>query len=415
MGQNARIKAATAVRSEITLSGNAINKVQLRGKDALDVKKVSNLMVDVIKRNRRLWRTEINHWQAARYSRYSVDMPRTHQMVEVYEDILLDGHLTGISENRTLRTTNKDYIFAIDGKKDDKLTEFIKDKEWFEKILEWSHKSIYHGYSLIFINEFTKGEIQDVQLVHRGLVIPERNILLYDIDSDKGLDFTELDDILLYAQFNDPVGLLEKAAVYTILKRHSWGSWDEFEELFGIPIRIAKIASTSETVKNEVAGWLEEMGSAPYGVFPIGTEVDIKENAKTDSFNVFFKKIEALDKELSKLVLHQTMTTEDGSSNSQAGVHSETLNEVIFADEKRMLAFLNKRLVNSMRALGYKIPENAKIMVEQTKDPSKQIDIDDKLMSRGIIPTQAYIEEVYGMEIERMPEAGKTIDPAGKD
>ena len=35
-------------------------------------------------------------------------------MQEVYQDIMLDGHLTGITENRTLRTTNKDYIFTVD-------------------------------------------------------------------------------------------------------------------------------------------------------------------------------------------------------------------------------------------------------------------------------------------------------------
>ena len=397
-------------KSTVNLSGNAIGKqVTLSGADTQKKKKVTKLMVDVIRRQRRLWRKELNDWQASRFARYQAEVPKTYLMQELYQDVMLDGHLTGITGNRTLRTTNKDYIFTIDGIKDDALTELIKDKEWFENIIQWAHESTYYGYSLIWVKDFEKGNIKEVELIERGLVVPEHKVLLYDINADKGIDYSTIKDILLYAQFYDNVGLLEKAAVYTILKRHSWGSWDEFEELFGIPIRIAKIASQSETVKNEVAGWLEEMGSAPYGVFPIGTEVDIKENSKTDSFNVFFQKIKALDAELSKLVLHQTMTTENGSSKAQGSVHENTLEEVIYADEKKELAFLNNRLVPAMRLLGYKIPDKAKIAVEKTTDPNDQIKIDGVLLGAGYVLTQDYIEETYGVEVESMPGATQEV------
>lgn len=397
-------------KSTLNLSGNAIGKkVTLSGADTQNIEKVTKLMVDVIRRQRRLWRKELNDWQASRFARYQAEVPKTYLMQELYQDVMLDGHLTGITGNRTLRTTNKDYIFTIDGIKDDALTELIKDKEWFENIIQWAHESTYYGYSLIWVKDFEKGNIKEVELIERGLVVPEHKVLLYDINADKGIDYSTIKDILLYAQFYDNVGLLEKAAVYTILKRHSWGSWDEFEELFGIPIRIAKIASQSETVKNEVAGWLEEMGSAPYGVFPIGTEVDIKENSKTDSFNVFFQKIKALDAELSKLVLHQTMTTENGSSKAQGSVHENTLEEVIYADEKKELAFLNNRLVPAMRLLGYKIPDKAKIAVEKTTDPNDQIKIDGVLLGAGYVLTQDYIEETYGVEVESMPGATQEV------
>jgi hypothetical protein len=263
----------------------------------------------------------------------------------------------------------------------------------------------------VWIKDYQEGEIKEVELIPRGLVIPTEKILLYQLDGIKGLDYSEIKDILLYAQFYDHVGLLEKAAVYTILKRHSWGSWDEFEELFGVPMRIAKVASQSETVKNEVAGWLEEMGSAAYGVFPIGTEVEIKENSKTDAFNVFHQKIQALDRELSKLVLHQTMTTDNGSSKAQGSVHEHTLQELIYADEKKMMAFLNDTLLPAMKSLGYNLPDDARFMVEKTVDVQDQIKIDGVFMQNGYTLKQDYLERTYGVEIESMPakgfEAGK--------
>lgn len=401
--------------STLNISGNAVKKVSLNGSvNNKNINKVTNLMVDIVKRQRLLWRKELNDWQAARYARYSLESPKNYLLQELYEDIMLDGHLTGITENRTLRTTNKDYIFEINRKKDEKLTALIKDKEWFEYLIEEAQKSTYFGGVLLWIKEFSKGEIKEVELIPRGLIIPERKVILYDLYADKGIDFSDIDDVLLYAQFYSAVGILEKAAVYTILKRHSWGSWDEFEELFGVPIRVAKIASQSDAVKNEVAEWLEEMGSAAYGVFPIGTEIDIKENSKTDAYQVFFKKIEALDKELSKLVLHQTMTTENGGSRAQGNVHENTLEEVIYADEKKMLAFLNHRLVPAMRKLGYSIPENAKIAVQKTTDPDKQIKIDGEFIKGGYVLSKEYIEETYGTKIEKMPSAETKPPTEGK-
>ena len=399
--------------SNITFGGNALSKVRLSGSDAHNVEKVTKLMVDVIKRSKRLWRKEINDWQAGRFARYNVEIPNTHFLDEVYDDVMMDGHLTGVTGNRMLRTTNKKYIFSINNVKDDNLSKFIEDKSWFEYTLENAFNSVYRGHSLLWVKDWTKGEIKEIELIPRGLVVPEKNCLKHDYDSVTGIDFRELNDILWYAQFYDNVGLLEKAAPYTILKRHSWGSWDEFEELFGVPIRIAKIASQSEVVKNEVADWLEQMGSAAYGVFPIGTEVDIKENSKSDSFNVFYQKIKALDAELSKLVVHQTMTTENGASKAQGNVHENTLKELVYADEKKMLAFLNDVVIPAMRALGYKIPDNAKISVEQTKDSSEQIAIDGVLLSNGYILKKEYLEGVYGCEIEAMPQQN-TSNTAGK-
>jgi hypothetical protein len=416
MSRHKNIKSAVKRVSEtVTLGGNAIGKtVNLSNVSQQNIENVTKLMVDIIRRQKRLWRKEITDWQAARYAYYQSDIPKNYQIQEVYDDIMLDGHLTAVTENRTLRCTNRDYIFTVDGVKDDELTKLIEDQEWFDLILEEAHKSIYRGETFIWIKEFEKGQIKTTELIDRSFVVPGQKVLLYDINGIKGLDVSEVQDVLLYANFYSNIGILEKAAVYTILKRHSWGSWDEFEELFGIPIRIAKIASQSEPVKNEVAGWLEQMGSAPYGVFPIGTEVEIKENSKTDSFNVFYMKIQALDKELSKLVLHQTMTTENGASKAQGNVHENTLDEVTRWDRKKMLSFLNKKLVPSMRLLGYKIPDNAKISIEKVVNPQDQILVDKEFMASGYILKQQYLEETYGTEIESMPSQTSLI-PKGEE
>ena len=102
------------------------------------------------------------------------------------------------------------------------------------------------------------------------------------------------------------------------------------------------------------------------------------------------------------------MTTENGASKAQGTVHENTLEQVIKSDKKKMLSFLNKRLVPAMRKLGYNIPENAKITIEKTIDPQEQITIDNQLMSNGYILKQQYVEETYGVEVESMPNSETT-------
>lgn len=402
--------------SSTEIKGNVFGKnIKLSKADAKNVSKVTQLLVDTMKRSRTMWRKEINHWQQARASRYSIVMPRNFLMQDLFEDVMMDGHLHGITENRTLRSTNKNFIFVDkDGKKNDVLTELIKSKTWFEKFIEFTHKSTFYGASVIFLKEMDKDGFKDIELVKRHSVVAELGTIFTDISQTAGFDYRDFPNELIEVQMYDLVGLLEKAAPYTILKRHSWGSWDEFEELFGVPIRIAKIASQSEEVKQEVSGWLQEMGSAPYAVLPIGTEIEIKENSKGDAFNVFYMKLQELNSELSKLILHQTMTTDNGSSKAQGGVHENTLNEVVLSDEKKILAILNDKLIPAMRNNGYNIPADVRIKVSETKDPNAQIKIDDAFLKAGYILPKSYIEDTYGTEIESMPSAGAIPDPAKK-
>ncbi len=397
------------------ISGNLMYKpMKLSGKDSTDVNKVTKMMLDTVKQGRRLWRKEINHWQQARQSRYSIEFPQNWLLQEVYKDIMLDAQLTGITQNRTFRTTNKEFIFVNkEGKKDDTCTEYIKEKKWFENIIQYIHETTYFGTGLIWMKDAGKGEIKQVECLDRAHVIPEKGLFVPDITSQSGLFYKDAPHFLIEVQMYDAIGLLEKAAPYTILKRHSWGSWDEFEELFGIPIRIAKVASTSESVKQEVSSWLEEMGSSSYGVFPVGTEIEIKENSKGDAFQVFYSKLKALREELSMLMLHQTMTTENGGSKAQGTVHENTLGELVFADEKNILSILNDEVVPAMRFFGYKIPEGYKVAVAQTKDPKEQIKIDQVFLTAGYVIPKSYIEEVYGTEIEAVPTAGaQKVNPA---
>ncbi len=365
--------------------------------------KAQSLVLDLVRQSHSVYRKEISHYQRARMARLSKENPRTNLQQAVYKDAMLDTHLSAVAENRILRVQNKRFVIIDDkGITNPDKSQFIA-KKWFSDTIRYVMESVLYEYSLIQLVK-DKGEITGVNNVPREHVIPNKAIVVKNVYDDKGLDITAFPDDLLFAKLYNGYGLLEKAVPLTILKRHSWASWDEFEQVFGMPIRIAKLGTMSDKVKNEVASWLESMGTASYGVFPQFADIEIKEANNRDAFNVFFKKIEAVDTQNSILVNGQTMTVQDGSSHSQATVHQKTEGEITEADLKNVLFWINDTLVPAMRRIGYPISENERIGVERVTNPVEKMKTDEKLMQNGYRLSKDYIERVYGVELEETPD-----------
>ena len=93
MSNNKNIKSESKrVSQSVTLSGNVIGKkVNLSNASSQNIEKVTNLMVDLIRRQKRLWRKEITDWQAARYAYYQSDIPKNFPMQELYEQRSVQG------------------------------------------------------------------------------------------------------------------------------------------------------------------------------------------------------------------------------------------------------------------------------------------------------------------------------------
>lgn len=384
-------------------------------KNTVDLARRSQkIMLDLVRQSASVYRQEITHYQMARQERINVENPRTYLLQQLYKDSILDTHLSAVIENRILRITNK--TFVIKDKKgvaDYERSEFL-NKKWFTQAVRYAMESIFYEYSVTLMEKGVDGKIIRAKKVPREHINPDRGLIVKEVYDDTGLPYAEFPNDLLFAKLYDGYGLLEKAAPLTILKRHSWASWDEFEQIFGMPIRIAKLGTLSDDVKNEVASWLKTMGTASYGVFPQFADIEIKESNNRDAFNVFMKKIETVDSQLSILINGQTMTTSDGSSRSQAEVHERTEDEITEADIKEILNWINDDLVPLLRNSGYDIKEDEHIGIETVTDPAEKIEIDAVIMEKsGYQLTKDYLEKTYGVELEDKPEPPAPIP--GKD
>src|SRR5690606_1051466 len=177
----------------------------------------------------------------------------------------------GRAETRKLRISNKEgAIINGKGEIDEEKSKFLR-KSWFNQYVKYDVESVYFGYSLLYPKQLDEnGHIKKIEMVWRDHIVPDTEEILINPWDKTGEKFTEghNKDWFIWINHEKFLGLLDKAAPLFIFKKHSWQNWDEFEERFSIPIRIAKYAGNDKRVKAEIDKWLKDLGSSSYARFP---------------------------------------------------------------------------------------------------------------------------------------------------
>ena len=314
------------------------------------------VMASIIKQQRSLYAKNIEDWQVARAAAEQPEYPMRTYLLDIYLDVVLDAFIHGqIYNHRILPVKNKEFtIFNSDNKPNPDKTALFK-KGWVDDLFTWWLESKFFGKSVPYIDEIDydghTSWIKKLVLLPRKNVHPEAHIITHYETDLEGIDYTD-DPVCKYvlpAGDDYDLGLLNKATPLYILKKHSWQNWDEFEEIFGMPIRIAKTASQDPRVQSEIENWLDQMGTAAYGIFPDGTEMQIIESKQSDAYKVFSDKIRNANEELAILFSGQTMTSMNGSSRSQGEVHERVMQEITKDDEKFITTLFNEQLIPLLR------------------------------------------------------------------
>jgi hypothetical protein len=366
-----------------------------------DTRGSDKVEIDYFRFYESLARKEIADFQAARVARHDPFNAVTYPMQQLYKDCMLDNHLRGAAENRILRVLNKEFVIKDEkGKVDPDRSRFVQTR-WFRHAVRRAMESKFYGYSMLLVSEFTQGAIRTLIDIPRENILPERGLLVKEAmnPTAESIPFRMFPNFFIYIQLLDePFGILERIAPLTIYKRHSWAAWDEFEQIFGVPIRIARTMINTQKHRDDLQKWMETMGTANYMITDKQTEIEVVENRKTDSYNVFLKKIEAINKEISKAIVGQTMTMDDGSSQSQATVHLKIYDEVTKADIMDIQDWASDSFFPVMRAYGYDLPEGFYLELSEKLviEPKDKIEIDRTLLQAGYHIDPAYIQEFYG-------------------
>lgn len=197
-------------------------------------------------------------------------------------------------------------------------------------------------------------------------------------------------------------GIIRPCAWMYLFKNFSVKDWVIFAEAYGQPIRVGKYhAGASEDEKNILLKAVAKIGSDAAAIIPESMVIEfIEAQQKATTAEVFEKLIRLCDAQISKAVLGQTMTTDDGSSKAQAVVHNDVRGDIERADAKQLAATLNEQLVKPIVMLN-KGPQKRypKIQIGRAEDVDVEaiMNAADKAVRMGMRVSEKGLREKVGL------------------
>lgn len=330
--------------------------------------------------------------------------PNRYQLYQVYVNTVLDAHLTAAWEQRKNLTLRKEFTIKNEAGDIDEAKSELLEKKWFRDFISYSLDSKLWGHSLIQLGDYDKAkkEFLSCQLVPRQYVNPPKHCVIANYTDQTGLDYTspEYKDWVVSVGEDWDLGLLMKAAPYIIWKKNALGAWAEYQEGFGVPLRIGKTNSTDANTQNNMQSFLSNFGVSKWGLFKKDDQIEIIDSTNSDASKVFDDMINKVNNEISKLILGQTSTMDEKAYSGSAEVHERVLDTYEDADEHFIMSELNYKLKPLLVSRGL-MSDTDHFGYEEDEglEPIDKIKIDAELMKYFNL-TPEYIKETYGTDVE---------------
>lgn len=375
-----------------------------------DRKRIQRQVIELQRETDALIKRDIQDWRNAWQLAINIDNPDRRPLYDIYRDVDVDLHLSGCIEQRKGFVRSRS--FKISDMKGNEVEDAMKffDTQWFKQLIDYALDSIYWGHSLIELGNVTTNEsgmtvYDGVTLIPRKHVIPEYHVFVTSVYENQrsGIDYHEepYASWLIEAGQPDSLGLYLKAASQTIPKKNMLAFWDTFGEIFGMPMRIAHTTCRDKSELDKIEKTLADMGAEAYGLFQEGTDIEMVETGKTDAFNVYDKRIDRANTELSKLIIAQTMTIENGSSLSQSETHLKVFENIIESDCDMLRDIINNQLFPRMIRHGFPL-QGLRFDWDYSTDytPEQQVAYETMVADRYDVDPK-YFEDKYGMPCQK--------------
>lgn len=206
-------------------------------------------------------------------------------------------------------------------------------------------------------------------------------------------------------------GLARLVAVMYMLKSFTVRDWWAFAEKFGIPVVVGKYGSnaTPEQI-NTLIDAISSIASDAGCAIPESMKLEMQETASRNNGGVLFKEMATwCDEQTSKAVLGQTMTTDNGSSRSQADVHNQVRMDIARWDAMQLGNTLNEFLVRPFIDLNYGPQEaypRVMIRITEPEDLKAFVEALTPLIDRGLRVQESEVRDRFGLA---EPDSGAVI------
>ena len=345
---------------------------------------------------------DIQQFITALRSAENRDMQDRVLLYSIYQENLdYDDHLYGLIERRADNIVNKEITFMVGDVENDKV------KEWAEapKFREFLKHVLLVQLWGMGLFELKKGEWFDFYQIPIKHINPYKQEVLKRQNDASGVSYSKmLGKNMVFVGGKNDLGLFKTLTPLSIYKRMLRNNWATYAELAGNNFQAVKYRGNVDPKKRaELQYALQNAKMGRAFQIPEGIDMEVT-NLSSSSQNALFENYAAyIDKSQAKLVLGQTMTTEQGSSRSQAEVHERTQAEIFAADDRYILNFLNYEFYDFHKMFSLPSEGRWSFKEDSSVKQLREIEKDLKLKELGYTFTAEQIAEKYGLEKPQEP------------
>lgn len=221
--------------------------------------------------------------------------------------------------------------------------------------------------------------------------------------------------------YDTRAGLIRVCAWMYLFKNYDIKDWVAFAEVYGQPLRVGKYApGASPEDKEALIHAVRSIGSDAAGVISQATEIEFIEAAKTGSLDIFETLAAFCDRQMSKAILGQTLTSEQGSSGSYAlgRVHSEVRQDLVEADSIGIEKTVARQILRPL--VGYNFGWEApvprfKLYYEPPEDLAATATVYKTLAEIGFDLSQEHVSDRFSVPIRKDGETPLRKTGGGPD
>jgi len=344
----------------------------------------------------------------------------------IYEEILRDDQVQATFQQRRLAVVSREWEVVPGGKRriDKMAADFLKENLKYIRFDTATDKmlfGVFYGYAvaeMLWARDGRYVVIEDIKVRHprRFGFAPDGSLKLLTTANPDGEDLPP-------AKFwyfstghwhdGDPYGLGLGHWLYwpVQFKRNGIKFWLIFLEKFGMPTALGRYPkNTPDSEKDRLLAALDAIRTEAAIRIPEGMQIELLEAARSGSAD-YDALVAHMDAAIAKVVLGQTMTTDNGSSRAQAEVHMEVRQDLVKADADLICNSFNltvARWLTEWNFPGARPPQVWR-RVEDKPDLKANAETYRTIFDMGYRPTLKMVQGEFGGEWEAVSQS----EPAG--
>lgn len=323
-------------------------------------------------------------------------------------------HYASQLQTRRLAIESVDFTIEadeIDAKIVDAVTELIHD-EGFKEARGHLPDGISKGYAVVeMMWEYERKALRPVEYIDRDprfFQLDRMTLRILRLAVDGSIEGEPLPEAKFLrhmprTKLGLPLrrGMARPAAWAYLIQQFTLQDWAAFSEVYGMPLRVGKYnASASPADKRTLLKAVASIANDAAAIIPQGMDIEFHEVNGANGAAVFSGLLDYIDKQISKLIVGQTMTSDDGSSLGQAKIHNEVRLDILRADCKQLAATINRDLIKPFIDLNFGPQDKYPLVELPVPDPEDVKALADSLgvlVPLGFRVKQAEIREKLGL------------------